>query len=194
MNDTHQLGALLERCRTGDPEALNALLGKLRPYLRLLVRSQLGPDLGRQPDASDLVQESLLRIYRGFSQFAGQNVPELLGWVGQIANHVVVSWERHQGAGKRNHRREVCGTRFLAGAFSGDSTPEQRLMRDEEAARLAEAMERLPEAYREVIQARVFDQLSFANVSERTGKSVGALRVLCLRAIQRLRKEMGAAS
>jgi RNA polymerase sigma-70 factor (ECF subfamily) len=194
MNDTHQLRPLLERCRDGDPEALNALLGKLRPYLRLLVRSRLGPDLGRQSEASDLVQESLWRIYRGFRQFAGQGVPELLGWVGQIANHVVIGWERQQGADKRNRRREVCRGQAPAAAFSENSTPEQRLMQDEDAARLAEAMERLPEAYREVIQARIFDQLPFADISERTGKSVGALRVLCLRAIERLRKEMGAAS
>ena len=194
MNDAHQLGPLLVRCRAGDPAALDGLLGKLRPYLRLLVRSRLGPDLGHQSEASDLVQESLLRIYRGFSQFAGQGVPELLGWIGQIANNVVIGWERQQGADKRDRRREVCRGQAPASAFSGDSTSEQRLMRDEDAARLAEAMERLPEAYREVIQGRIFDQLPFADISERTGKSVGALRVLCLRAIQRLRKEMGAAS
>jgi RNA polymerase sigma-70 factor (ECF subfamily) len=170
---------------------MDALLCKLRPYLRLLVQLRLGRDAGRGPDASDLVQDSLLRIYRGFGQFAGQGVPDLLGWVGQITAHVVVSWERHRGAEKRDRRREVAGAQVLTCAVSRESTPEQRAMRDEEAIRLAEALERLPEPYREVIQGRLFDRLSFASLSERTGKSAGALRVLCLRAVERLRKELG---
>jgi RNA polymerase sigma-70 factor, ECF subfamily len=194
MHDAHQLGPLLVRCRAGDAVALDALLGKLRPYLRLLIQLRLGRDPGRGPDASDLVQESLLRIYRGFGRFAGQGVPELLGWVGQIAAHVVVSWERHRGAEKRDCRRDAAGAQFLAGAVSRDSTPEQCVLRDEEAVRLAEALERLPDPYREVIQGRLFDRLSFASLSKRTGKSAGALRVLCLRAVERLRKDLGAVS
>jgi RNA polymerase sigma-70 factor (ECF subfamily) len=192
MNDAHQLGPLLVRCRAGDPAALDGLLGKLRPYLRLLIQLRLGRGPGREHDASDLVQETLLRISQGLGRFAGQEVPELLRWVGQIAAHVVVSWERRRGAEKRDRRREVAGLQFLAGAVSRDATPEQRVLRDEEAVRLAEALERLPQSYREVIQGRVFDLLSFASLSERTGKSAGALRVLCLRAVERLRKEMGA--
>src|SRR5947209_3763628 len=100
MNDAHQLGPLLDRCRVGDEVALDTLLEKLRPYVRLLVRPRLGPELGRKLDPSDLVQESLLRIYRGFGEFDGPGVPQLLAWVGQIVGNVVVSSERHHDAGK----------------------------------------------------------------------------------------------
>jgi RNA polymerase sigma-70 factor (ECF subfamily) len=189
MNDAHQLGPLLDRCRAGDQGALNALLEKLRPYVRLLVRPRLGEELGRKLDASDLVQESLLCIYRGFGQFDGRGVPQFLAWVGQIVGNVVVSSERHHGAGKRDLRREVHGGPPSRLEADG-SKPEDRAMRDEQAARLAAALERLPEVYRDVLQARFFDQLSFAAVARRMGRNVGAVRVLCLRAVERLRQEM----
>jgi RNA polymerase sigma-70 factor (ECF subfamily) len=190
MNDVHQLGPLLERCRAGDGAALNALLEKIRPYVRLLVRPRLGPDLCRKLDASDLVQESLLRIYRGFGQFDGAGVPQLLAWVGQIVGNVVVTSERHHGADKRDLRREVHGEELLARWLAGGSGPDERAQRDEQAARLAAALERLPEVYREVIQARFFDGVPFADLAARLGRSAGAVRVLCLRAVERLRREM----
>jgi RNA polymerase sigma-70 factor (ECF subfamily) len=194
MNDAHQLGPLLDRCRAGDRAALELLLAKLRPYVGLLVRPRLGPDRSHQPDASDLVQESLLRVYRGFARFDGQGVPQFLAWVGQIVSNVVVSWERHQGADKRDRSREVPVSQLLAASLAGGTDPRDRAVRDEEAVRLAEALERLPVAYREVIQARFFDQLPFSDIAARAGKKVGAVRVLCLRAVERLRQEMGTTS
>ena len=43
--DAHQLGPLLDRSRAGDPDARGALLEKLRPYLKALIRSWLGTRL-----------------------------------------------------------------------------------------------------------------------------------------------------
>src|SRR5262249_8756657 len=192
MNDTQQLGPLLSRSQAGDAAAWEALLAKLRSYVRLLVRTRLGPHLGAMLDTSDIVQEALLRIHRGFQGFSGRSVPELLGWVAQITGHAVVTCRRYTAAGKRDVNREVHGEGLLMRFPSESSQPEQRASREEEAARLAAALERLPEAQREVIQARFFDQLRFGEISRRTGKSVGAVRVVCLRAIQRLRREMEA--
>jgi RNA polymerase sigma-70 factor (ECF subfamily) len=191
MHDAHQLAPLLLRCRAGDAVALNGLLQKLRPYVRLLLRSRIGPELGRRLDASDLVQETLLRVSRGFGQFAGENVPQLLAWVGQIAAHVLASSARHHGARRRDVGQERTISGGLALVSCAPGTPEEEAARDEQAARLAAALERLPSGYRDVIEARFFDQLPFADIAQRVGKSVGAVRVVCLRALGRLRQELG---
>jgi len=194
MNDAHQLAPFLRQSRQGDAKALDGLLQKLRPYVRLLLRARLTPELGRRLDASDLVQETLLRICRGFEHFAGESVPQLLAWVGKIASHVLASSARHHGAGRRDVAQERPGSGLLARLLSVERTPEERAVRDEEAARLAAALERLPIRYREVIEARFFEQMPFADVARQTGKSVGAVRVLCVRAIARLRQELEAES
>jgi RNA polymerase sigma-70 factor (ECF subfamily) len=113
MNDTQQLGPLLSRSQAGDAAAWEALLGKLRSYVRLLVRTRLGPHVGPKLDASDIVQEALLRIHTGFQGFSGRSVPELLGRVAQIAGNAVVTSRRYVEAAKRDVGREMQGEGLL---------------------------------------------------------------------------------
>ena len=55
---------------------------------------------------------------------------------------------------------------------------------------LAEALSRLPEDYREVIVLRNLEELSHEDVAARMGRAVGAVRMLWLRALSRLRREL----
>lgn len=192
MKDRHKLGPLLDRVHAGDAKALDALLAKIRPYLRLLVRQQLDHDLRHELGDSDIVQETLMRIHHGLDpaakaqgHFHGQHVPQLLGWVGQIVRHVIIDMERRDMADKRDKGREVSGSKVLALVSQG-SSPEQRAERAEAAVLLAEALARLPQHQQDVLHWRFFERLSFEEISQRTGKSVGALRVVCSRALERL--------
>src|SRR5262245_28878947 len=52
--------------REGRSEALNELLDVHRNFLRLLATTSLEPALAGKVDASDVVQETLLRAYEAF--------------------------------------------------------------------------------------------------------------------------------
>ena len=186
MNDPHGLGPLLSRARQGDRAALNALLAHLRPYLHLLVRVRLGPDLGN----SDIVQDALLRIHEWFGRFRGETVPQLLAWVKPIVHTAVARGRRHPSAVALPADSEL-----LAGLRPArDRGPPEQCVEREEAAdraeqvvRLTAALDRLPEHKRELVQLRFFHGLAFAEIGRRMGKSEGACRVLCLRALEQLR-------
>lgn len=196
MTDNHELGPLLDRVLAGDRQGLEALLARIRPYLHLLVRRQLGPGLRHKLGDSDIVQETLVRVHGGLNpasqeaggRFQGRAPPELLAWVSQIVRHVIVDLERRGTARKRDERREVPGAKVLATLTQG-STPEQAAERAEKALRLAAALERLPTHQRQVLEWRVFEQLSYVEIGERTGKSEGALRVVATRAMEALRAD-----
>lgn len=196
MNDNHELGPLLHSVLAGDVQCLEILLRKIRPYLHLLVRQQLEPDLRHKFGESDIVQETLIRINGGLDpswqdpggRFQGHGPPEFLAWVSQILRHIIVDLERRGMAKKRDERREVPGSRILATLTRG-STPQQCVERAEKALHLAAALERLPRHQREVLEWRIFDNLSYATISERTGKSVGALRVVTTRALEALKAD-----
>jgi DNA-directed RNA polymerase specialized sigma24 family protein len=49
------LGKWWRRAQAGDASAVGHLLERYRPYLRLLVRCQIGRHLGVRLDASDVV-------------------------------------------------------------------------------------------------------------------------------------------
>ena len=198
--DPNHLGTNLRLVLGGDAAALNALLATLRPYLHLLVREQLASSEWYRADGSDIVQETLLRICRGLgplgatdaAQFRGQTVPQFLNWVGVVVRSAVVQHLKHRKAAKRDPVREVPGSKIFPLLVMGMSA-DQKAERDEWAVRLASALEKLPEPRRDVLRFRFFDGLSFEEISQRTGKSVGALRVLSVRALAQLRAIMEAA-
>ena len=60
----------------------------------------------------------------------------------------------------------------------------------ERAVRLAEALGRLSADYREVLVLRNFEELPFQEVAERMGREVKAVRMLWIRALAALAKQL----
>src|SRR5262245_38146992 len=79
-----EIGALIEESRHAEPEARDRLLESYRNYLKLLARMGIGADLRAKVDASDVVQEALLKAHRHFEQFQGTSEAELVAWLRQI--------------------------------------------------------------------------------------------------------------
>jgi RNA polymerase sigma-70 factor (ECF subfamily) len=77
-------GLLMEQTRTGDAAARGRLLERYRNYLRLMARTLISQPLRVRLDASDLVQETLLKAHREFTSFLGSTEPELVAWLRQI--------------------------------------------------------------------------------------------------------------
>jgi RNA polymerase sigma-70 factor, ECF subfamily len=206
-HDPYRLGELLPRALEGDRAALNDLLEQVRPYLHWAVRRETIPGILRRDGDSDVVQETLLRIHYGLARhgeddqarFKGREVPQFLAWARRIVKNYLKDRAKWDHCGKRDVGREVAGDDiFPRLGKEADDPPDRDPAR--EAAALGQALLRLPAHYREVLRLRFFDQLSYAEIGERLNKSEGALRVLCLRAVERLeedpqlRREMEASS
>src|SRR6516225_9737621 len=97
---------LLEQTRAGDPAARGRLLELYRNYLRLMARTLISQPLRVRLDASDLVQETLLKAHREFASFLGSTEPELVAWLRQIlVRNLSDQVKRHRAKG-RDYRRE----------------------------------------------------------------------------------------
>ena len=64
---------LMAKARAGEADALGELCALYRNYLRMVVRTGLGPKLRERVELSDVVQEALVEVVRQFPQFTGQN-------------------------------------------------------------------------------------------------------------------------
>lgn len=182
---------LLHNSRSGRPSDLDALLAAIRPWVRQQARLLLNPAFERRLDGSDIAQDVCLRAARGFAEFQGTRPAQFFAWIDRILHRVIIDeFERHR-AGIRDLRREVAESRVLATLVQRESSPEQRAVRDEQAVALAGALEQLPPHQREVLEGRFFDQRSFAELATAMGKSEGALRVVCLRALRKLQELLG---
>jgi RNA polymerase sigma-70 factor (ECF subfamily) len=170
--------AALDRARRGDAQALGELLESYRPYVRVLIRAFRDERLQARLDGSDLIQDALLEAHRCFAQFRGAAVAELTAWLRQIVLRTAGRTLRgHLGTEKRDASREQsAGAADFAVADGG--TPSDQAIRHEQAARMAEALARLPDDMQQVLLGRHTDDLSYTVLAERLGRSEAAVRVL----------------
>ena len=76
------------------------------------------------------------------------------------------------------------------GLVASQSTPSQQAVRREQAVILADALQDLPEDYREVIILRQLEGLSFPDVARRMSRTEDSVKNVWLRALSRLRRTL----
>jgi len=190
---------LLQLARNGDDEATGRLLGHYRRYLVLLARLQIDRRLQAKEDASDVVQETLLRAHRSFTDFRGDNEPELVAWLRTILVNQLADLVRYHEAKRRDIRLERRLhdemnrssdnlNRVLA---ASQTSPSDDAARREQAVLFANALGELPEHYREVIVLHHLEGLTFADVARRMNRTVDGVEKLWTRALVRLRRLLG---
>jgi RNA polymerase sigma-70 factor, ECF subfamily len=188
---------------TGDPTenhtVMIAGLERYRSWLGLLARLQVEPRFRAKFDPSDIVQQTMLEAVRDSPKFRGSTEAELAAWLRKILAHVLLhEMRRFGGAQRRDVDREVSleqalaeSSRRLGDALAAPgSSPSERASRQELELRLADALARLPADHAEVILLRNVEGLSHDEIAERMGRGVGAVRMLWVRALARLRREL----
>jgi|SRR5262245_10407923 len=191
---------LLRRAREGDAEAAGALMELYRGYLTILARTQIGRRLQGKADAADLVQETFLEAHKHISRFRGQSEIEFLSWLRTILAAVVSNHVRHYlGTQQRDARLEQALVIELdntsgvlqRGLIAADSTPSRQVANRETLLILANALEQLPDDYRQVIMLRHLEGLPFADVAERMNRTVASVQNLWVRALKRMKQSVG---
>lgn len=191
---------LILEAKQGAEGALGALLDLYRNYLRLLARVEIGAKLQGKIDASDLVQETFLEAHRHFPGFEGSREPQLVQWLRRILAGRVAHLVRHyfgtqgrdlrleeQFAADVDHSSRLLG-RELAGSVA---SPSRQAVQREQEVLLADALETLPNDYREVIVLRHMEGLRFPDIARRMQRSQDSVEKLWLRALVRLRQVFG---
>lgn len=191
---------LIERAKSGSPEALGELLLCYRQYLLFLARSQANDNLQAKLDASDIAQEVCLHAHQGIVQFRGTTSTEFAGWLRGVLGHVVaMQLRKYFGTQKRDARLEQSIDQRLAsasgflnsGLAANITSPSQNFARKEVFLKMASAMESLPPDYRQVIMYRHLDALPFAEIAKRMDRSVDSVEKLWVRGLTKLRQLMG---
>jgi len=191
---------LLGRARAGDADALGKLTELYRGYLTILARTQIGRRLQGKADPADLVQETFLEAHKHISRFRGQSEVEFLAWLRTILAAVISNHVRHYlGTRQRNARLEqglvveldnTSGV-LQRGLMAADSTPSRQVANREALLLLANALEQLPDDYRQVIMLRHLEGLPFADVAQRMDRTVASVQNLWVRALKRMKQSVG---
>jgi len=156
--------------------------------LLLLARCHVPVQVRAQFDPADVVQETLLRAHRSREQCRAKTEIEFRGWLRTILKNALAEFLRRvlpqvavdRAVEESSLRLEM----FLA---DDQSTPSQRMMREEQLIRLADALGRLPEDQRQAVQFYHLDGHSRAEVARQMGRSEDAVNGLLIRGLRKLR-------
>jgi RNA polymerase sigma-70 factor, ECF subfamily len=185
MYDNEELACLLAEAQKGNKQAFGNLLAQLRPWMRRQVEILIGRrHHGDWWDGSDIVSEGHLRMLERFDQFRGAAVPQLRAWIKTILRRIIDDQIR-----KKKVKKD--GDAHLSDVPADGTTPSKPVIEEEEKEPLIASLQRLPEKYRLVLQLRIYDGLPFEDVAQKAGVTAGNARVLMVRAIERLKKELG---
>ncbi len=171
-------------------------LDRFRDYLRLLARLHLDPRLRAKLDPSDIVQQTLLQAHRARDQVRAQSDGELAAWLRQILARNLAQAVREFARNKRDVGREQSLEQALGESSARldrwlaaeQSSPSERAVRNEDALRLAVALEQLPEAQRDALVLQHWQGWSLAEIGQHLNRSPAAVAGLIKRGLKQLRQ------
>jgi RNA polymerase sigma-70 factor (ECF subfamily) len=176
---------LLLQAKAGSREALDALYARCAGRLLAFIRLRLGRSLRSRLESRDILQATMLKSLAHLDDFRGQETGSLVGWLARIAEHEIRDSVDYHHRQRRDAARET-GLADDAPLAAASRSALSRVILDQEAQRLEEALDALPSPQREVILLRKFEELSFAEIGARMGRSEDASRMLLARAMTAL--------
>jgi len=180
--------ALVRALREGSEEAYETLLLRFQqPVYNLALRLLNDPS-----DASDVVQEVFLKVFRNVGHFRNQS--SLKTWIFRIAineAHNQRRWffrHRHREVGMEDEREDARSRADLL-ADSAQS-PFDYVLDQEQQALIEEAVARINPTFRAAVVLRDLTDLSYEEIAEILQISLGTVKSRILRGREALRQEL----
>jgi RNA polymerase sigma-70 factor (ECF subfamily) len=173
---------LLTAVRAGDAESFGVLVARWEgPLYRFVYRL-----LPQREDARDVCQEAFLRVYNKSDRFRPGS--RFSTWLYQIALNLCRDQQR------RRHRWNAIvasGAVDREPATRGDDGPAESVERRDRAARVLEALERIPREQREVLVLKEFEGLKFREIADLLGCPESTVKSRLYYGLDNLRAELG---
>lgn len=126
---------------------------------------------GDYHDALDLTEEAFIRAMKAYPRFRGDSDP--FTWLYRIALNVLK--KKHKKSARRAELWQDHQDRDPS-PVSETRTAEHSVLSEERAHLVRQAIAQLPSAFREVITLRFIDEMSYEEVAESAGCSMGTVK------------------
>jgi RNA polymerase sigma-70 factor (ECF subfamily) len=189
MSPDDRSAHLVARARSGDRDALDALLESSRPDLVRRLR-RYGLSLA---DAEDIVQEACALVPERIATFEWRGPASFAAWLKQLVRGKFADWRKHRRRARRDSRRrqELPASSGLADPHD-DDRPSRVARRGERARALRAAMRAvLRPRERRAVELRYFEMLAVDETATEMGCSQQVVKNLCSRSLQKLKAFLG---
>ncbi len=183
---------LVDRFKHGDQSAFDEMVRRYwdRIYARVL---QL---LKNRQDAEEVTQDAFVRAHRGLENFRGD--ASFSTWLFQIATNLAHNkywyWWRRKRDVSISLEQSISddGSATLIDVVpSGEENPGEATVTKELVDRVADCMPQLSEKHHEILKLRLVKNLSYEEIAQNLGISVGTVKSRIARARDSLRLKLG---
>ena len=166
---------IINRFINGDESAFNILVKKYQKRIYWHARQMLNDHL----DADEVTQEVLIVMYKKLKTFNFKS--SLYTWIYKIVTTRSLNQIR---------RKKIKRFLSIEDTEEKDLSVENDIIEDmsnkQKLERIQKAIEKIPPKQRQVFILRNFDELSYEEISEITGKSVGGLKANYFHALKKV--------
>jgi RNA polymerase sigma-70 factor (ECF subfamily) len=168
---------LVQRSQAGDTEAFAALVEEHRNAMYHLAWRMVGSS----EDAADIVQDAFVRAYRSIGRFEGRS--SFRTWIHRITVHCCLNHLRsRKRKGEVAYQEEWMDGIGQQGIAGSDRRVQGRVERPDQAAdrrdltlAIEHALEQLSPDHRAAFLLREYNGLSYKEIAEATGVSIGTV-------------------
>lgn len=167
MNNTKVTDASLVRdYLDGNENALGALINRHQHRIYSFIFSKVY----NRDIAEDIFQDTFIKVIRTLKRGKYNEEGKFLPWVMRISHNLVID---HFRKNKRMPKFDNSGDFNIFSVLSdGDLNAEKQLIKDQIESDVQELIKELPEDQLEVLTMRIYKDMSFKEISERTGVSI----------------------
>jgi RNA polymerase sigma-70 factor (ECF subfamily) len=190
------VGTLIVHAKQGDRPSLETICEGLLPVVERICQTRFPECLKAKAGESDLVQESMLCAASRLASLQGSNEADLVAWMEVIVQNKANDLRRRfLLAERRDTTLEISITQHDSNrpeiALEDSSqSPLDNLISTEQAQHLEKRVLELPDHYRQIVQLRHRDGLTFLEIANLVNKSESAAKSLYVRAICSLAREI----
>jgi RNA polymerase sigma-70 factor (ECF subfamily) len=178
--------SLLPRLAAGDRAALDRLYDRYAgPTYALLLRIVADRQL-----AEDLLQEVFLRVWQRAGSYQVER-GRALTWVLSIAHNLDEMRRQRRRPQEAEEREDASVTDVLAALPTAEPGPEQVVWEQHRRAQIIEAMGKLPEAQRILIELAYFEGYTQSQLAAQLGEPLGTIKTRLRLGVQKLRGILG---
>ena len=177
----------LAKAQKSDAEAFAGAFEALRTSVFAVACRLVGPD-----DAEDVVMATYLRAWQALPNFEGR--ASLKSWLYRIAFNCATDLQRRRKRSPvvRPDPIDDGQDAIERVADVGAVLPGEVLQADETRAQIAQALRRLPDEHRIVLELRYMDGLSYAEIAAATGVGMGTVMSRLFNAKRKLQRALKA--
>lgn len=176
MHEVNNDFELIKSFLNGDESSFNRLAVKYQEKMYWHARRMTGNHL----DADEIVQEVLIVLYNKLKTFEFKS--SLYTWIYTITNTRSINYLKKKTLRNFFSLDDITNKKFDQKDVIDNLESKQNV------DKIEKALQKLPVKQREVFIMRNFDELSYEEISQITGKSVGALKANHFHALNKIKE------